>query len=247
MNEWYCHVNGQNYGPYPEDMMREMLSAGQITDDTLLYCAEYANRGWITARDCEIFVRKSDGEKLSARKPNTESMKASMEGRFGRNGALDKDALSSSAYIPPSSRSRFIDYEEKKKYLVNILALGGILGGITGAVFWSVSRSLLAQAVIIQELAFRLCLDELNPLFVRTCIGAIIGLVLNGIFYGKTLHNVDNTDPMDLWYGLGMNLWYGVGCVLPIVGVLVFEIAVIILIAVSRPLTLSAHRDDSNR
>jgi len=51
MSEWYCSVSNQTRGPYSETQMKEMLRAGEITSDTMVYSpeGEQAKRGWVRA------------------------------------------------------------------------------------------------------------------------------------------------------------------------------------------------------
>jgi len=58
MSEWYCHVGGENYGPYPVEHMRDMLKMGQITYSTLVFSHEYADLGWIRARHSDFKDKK---------------------------------------------------------------------------------------------------------------------------------------------------------------------------------------------
>jgi hypothetical protein len=66
MKDWHCYINNQAYGPYPEDLLRELISRGQLTADTYVYndSLEEAQKGWQRAIDTEIaalFLNNSQG------------------------------------------------------------------------------------------------------------------------------------------------------------------------------------------
>jgi hypothetical protein len=56
MKDWYCYINNQTYGPYPENLLRELVGRGQLTADTYVYndSPKEAPRGWQRAGDTEI-------------------------------------------------------------------------------------------------------------------------------------------------------------------------------------------------
>ncbi|MDR1481354.1 MAG: GYF domain-containing protein [Synergistaceae bacterium] len=56
MNSWHCYINGQAYGPYPENLLRELINRGQLTTDTYVYndSPKDAPMGWQRAGDTEI-------------------------------------------------------------------------------------------------------------------------------------------------------------------------------------------------
>ena len=57
MRYWHCHVNGQTYGPYPEEQMVDMFEARRISEETLVYCSEQADRGWVNLGETEIVYK----------------------------------------------------------------------------------------------------------------------------------------------------------------------------------------------
>jgi hypothetical protein len=66
MKDWYCYINNQAYGPYPEDLLRELINRGQLTADTYVYngSLEETQKGWQRAIDTEIialFLGSSQG------------------------------------------------------------------------------------------------------------------------------------------------------------------------------------------
>jgi hypothetical protein len=56
MKDWYCYINNQTYGPYPENLLMELINRGQLTADTYVYndSPEEAPKGWQRAGDTEI-------------------------------------------------------------------------------------------------------------------------------------------------------------------------------------------------
>jgi hypothetical protein len=66
MKNWHCYINNQTWGPYPENLLRELIDKGQLTADTLVYndSPEEAPKGWQRAGDTEIaalFLNNSQG------------------------------------------------------------------------------------------------------------------------------------------------------------------------------------------
>jgi uncharacterized membrane protein len=66
MKDWHCYINNQAYGPYPENLLRELISKGELTADTYVYndSPEEASKGWQRAGDTEIaalFLNNSQG------------------------------------------------------------------------------------------------------------------------------------------------------------------------------------------
>ncbi|MDR0653549.1 MAG: DUF4339 domain-containing protein [Synergistaceae bacterium] len=58
MKDWYCYIDNQAYGPYPENLLRELIERGQLTADTYVYndSPEEAPKEWQRAGDTEIAV-----------------------------------------------------------------------------------------------------------------------------------------------------------------------------------------------
>ncbi|MDR1579947.1 MAG: DUF4339 domain-containing protein [Synergistaceae bacterium] len=56
MKKWYCYVNGQTYGPYDENQLREKAKKGSLTPDSLVWYGDSAKikTGWVKAGDTEI-------------------------------------------------------------------------------------------------------------------------------------------------------------------------------------------------
>jgi hypothetical protein len=56
MKDWHCYIDNQTYGPYPENLLRELIDRGQLTADTYVYndSPEDAPKGWQRAGDTEI-------------------------------------------------------------------------------------------------------------------------------------------------------------------------------------------------
>jgi hypothetical protein len=56
MKDWHCYIDNQNYGQYPENILRELIDKGQLTVDTYVYndSPEEATKGWQRAGDTEI-------------------------------------------------------------------------------------------------------------------------------------------------------------------------------------------------
>jgi hypothetical protein len=67
MKKWYCYLNGQKYGPYDENQLREKAKKGSLTPDSLVWDGDPAKtkNGWVRAGDTEIqtiFEKKKPGE-----------------------------------------------------------------------------------------------------------------------------------------------------------------------------------------
>jgi uncharacterized RDD family membrane protein YckC len=54
MKEWYCAVDGRSEGPFPEEVLADMIRSGAVTPDTLLWNADDADKGWVSASSTEI-------------------------------------------------------------------------------------------------------------------------------------------------------------------------------------------------
>jgi hypothetical protein len=56
MDEWYCAYNGQAYGPYGEDRLREMIANGTLTPETYVWnpSACEAGKDWLKAAETEV-------------------------------------------------------------------------------------------------------------------------------------------------------------------------------------------------
>jgi hypothetical protein len=56
MKEWHYVLHGQIYGPLPEEGLREAISRGDITPETLVWNGDPGNaeRGWVRADDTEV-------------------------------------------------------------------------------------------------------------------------------------------------------------------------------------------------
>jgi uncharacterized RDD family membrane protein YckC len=56
MKEWYCGINGETKGPFPEATLREMAAREELTPDTLVWNSAPGNaeRGWVKASDTEV-------------------------------------------------------------------------------------------------------------------------------------------------------------------------------------------------
>jgi hypothetical protein len=56
MKNWHCYINNQACGPYPENLLRELIDRGQLTVGTYVYndSPEDAPKGWQRAGDTEI-------------------------------------------------------------------------------------------------------------------------------------------------------------------------------------------------
>ena len=56
MKEWYYANDGNSYGPFPEDELRQLAQNQVLTRDTLVWSAALGNTGsgWIKAADTEI-------------------------------------------------------------------------------------------------------------------------------------------------------------------------------------------------
>jgi hypothetical protein len=76
MKDWYCYIDNQTYGPYPENILRELIDRRQLTVDTYVYndSPEEAPKGWQRAGDTEIaasFLNNSQGTPTLPPIPNT--------------------------------------------------------------------------------------------------------------------------------------------------------------------------------
>jgi hypothetical protein len=66
MKDWHCYSDNQAYGPYPENLLKDLIDRGQLTADTFVYSdsPEDAPKGWQRAGDTEIaalFLNNSQG------------------------------------------------------------------------------------------------------------------------------------------------------------------------------------------
>ena len=95
MSDWYCHENGRTYGPYSEEQMRGILSAGYITRDALVFCAESADRGWISVKNSGIMPPQAFDSSLSPEPPPLPRRRRS---RAEKNGTGNNEKLWSSLY-----------------------------------------------------------------------------------------------------------------------------------------------------
>jgi len=55
-HEWYYHLDGQSYGPFPENEIKKLITDGKLLSDTLVWSNDprYAERGWIKISDTEL-------------------------------------------------------------------------------------------------------------------------------------------------------------------------------------------------
>lgn len=54
MGQWFCHINGQQYGPVDEAALRQWMKEGRVRADTLLWTEGLTN--WAPARDLPQFA-----------------------------------------------------------------------------------------------------------------------------------------------------------------------------------------------
>jgi preprotein translocase subunit SecG len=56
LKDWYCYIDNQQCGPYPEKILRQLVQNDRISNDTLVYNGdtENAHKGWQKAIDTEI-------------------------------------------------------------------------------------------------------------------------------------------------------------------------------------------------
>jgi hypothetical protein len=82
--DWYSYIDNQAYGPYPENLLRELIGRGQLTADTYVYndSVEEAPKGWQRAEDTEIaalFLNDLQGTQPLFSLQNQETLSVSPE------------------------------------------------------------------------------------------------------------------------------------------------------------------------
>jgi hypothetical protein len=141
VKDWYCSINNQAYGPYPENILRELIDRGQLTVDTYVYnnSPEDAPKGWQRAGDTEIaalFRNNSQGtqpllsiQNQGPTRVSTEALKENVENRHRRfSGEGEAQTFSSNNAYEPGRRQfeeetrSFVDFSKKQ--------IAGLVGSI---------------------------------------------------------------------------------------------------------------------
>jgi hypothetical protein len=112
MKDWHCYINNQTYGPYPENLLMELINRGQLTSDTYVYnnSAEEAQKGWQRAIDTEIaalFLNNSQGtqtlppiQNQGTTRVSPEALEGNAENRQFADEGDAKTFSSNNAYEP---------------------------------------------------------------------------------------------------------------------------------------------------
>jgi hypothetical protein len=145
MKDWYCSIDNQAYGPYSENILRELIDRGQLTVDTYVYndSPEDAPKGWQRAGDTEITALFLNNPQETQSLPpiqnqgptrvSTEAPKENAENRRHRlSDEGEAQTFSSNNAYEPGRRQ----FEEKKPkfryalYVVGVLIFVGIAAGL---------------------------------------------------------------------------------------------------------------------
>jgi hypothetical protein len=141
MKDWYCYINNQIYGPYPEDILRGFIDRGQLTVDTYVYndSSEEASKGWQRACDTEIATLfMNDSQRTQPLPPiqNQEATHVSLEvpeknaanSRYQLSDESEGQTFPSNGAYEPGSHQFEEETKSEKLSVMNIIVdIVGIL------------------------------------------------------------------------------------------------------------------------
>jgi hypothetical protein len=97
MKNWHCYIDSQAYGPYPENLLRELINRRQLTADTFVFndSPEDASKGWQRAGDTEIAALFLNNSQWTQSIPTIQSGTAYEPGRHqsGEETKSEKPSL----------------------------------------------------------------------------------------------------------------------------------------------------------